>query len=501
MESKLLAIKLILKRAKKRIFLKIFIENLIRALIVTLLLTLIISLIARVMPIYRPFSYGLYILGVSIMGAFIYSLYKIPRDNKVALVIDSLGLKERVISSIEVDSSNPYSSLLVEDTLDRLRNIQYKKGISLKPNKRYVYIAISLFFILGFSYIIPNSKERIAEEIHALNKDKKEEIKKVEKLEKEIKEDKKLSKIEREKLMAQLSDLKKDIKEAENEKDIAKAVEKSLKKLEKDSEKKLNALYDKFNKNNSTKDLASAIKNNNKEEMKEALDKLKSDLEKLSKEEKEKISKDLREGENVDNESLAKALDSLSKSLSEGDDGELTKSLASLESALEDDGNERMAAAIGNGLGNKAGLGSSKGSGSGAGKGSGAGSGSGKGSGTGSGAGSGSGNGSEGISEYGSGISNKSPGQGSEGEYEKVFKPSRIGGEGEKEILNGKINNKGKGQSSLSDKRGVGSLGEMIPYNEVIGEYSEKAMEDIEDFDIPEGMKDLIKSYFSSLED
>lgn len=41
----------------------------------------------------------------------------------------------------------------------------------------------------------------------------------------------------------------------------------------------------------------------------------------------------------------------------------------------------------------------------------------------------------------------------------------------------------------------------MIPYDEVIGEYEDKAMESINNYNIPEGMRDLVKDYFSSLGD
>ena len=39
------------------------------------------------------------------------------------------------------------------------------------------------------------------------------------------------------------------------------------------------------------------------------------------------------------------------------------------------------------------------------------------------------------------------------------------------------------------------------PYDQVIGEYKEKAFQSIEGRQIPQGMQDIVKDYFSSLED
>jgi len=43
--------------------------------------------------------------------------------------------------------------------------------------------------------------------------------------------------------------------------------------------------------------------------------------------------------------------------------------------------------------------------------------------------------------------------------------------------------------------------GSSVPYNQVIGQYKDKAMESIKASDIPPGMKDMVKEYFTSLEE
>jgi hypothetical protein len=43
--------------------------------------------------------------------------------------------------------------------------------------------------------------------------------------------------------------------------------------------------------------------------------------------------------------------------------------------------------------------------------------------------------------------------------------------------------------------------GNSVTYDQVIGEYKQQALDSINSNDIPAGMKDLIKDYFSSLEE
>jgi hypothetical protein len=147
-----------------------------------------------------------------------------------------------------------------------------------------------------------------------------------------------------------------------------------------------------------------------------------------------------------------------------------------------------------------AGQGTAQGQGQGQGQGAGQGSGQGQsGNGAGGGAGSGSSNGNGGVTGASGGIGSKAPGSGEKKEYEKIFTPHRLGGEGETSKLTGKNNNSGSSESTLSSDPNA-ALGELKPYNQVSGEYVERAMENLDDYQIPEAMLEIIKDYFSSLE-
>ncbi|NLN47701.1 MAG: hypothetical protein GX154_01080, partial [Clostridiales bacterium] len=121
----------------------------------------------------------------------------------------------------------------------------------------------------------------------------------------------------------------------------------------------------------------------------------------------------------------------------------------------------------------------------------------------GSGTGTGTGNGSDVVSENGNkglGIGKKDTTGGDIKEYEKVFATRLLGGEGDKDILQGNKNDNGQTKIFQTEK-GLTVKGEMLPYNQVIGQYKEEAFQTMESSQIPQGMQNIVKEYFTSLED
>ena len=56
------------------------------------------------------------------------------------------------------------------------------------------------------------------------------------------------------------------------------------------------------------------------------------------------------------------------------------------------------------------------------------------------------------------------------------------------------------GSTERKEQIGFGAAGESVPYAEVYQSYRDDAMRALETDDIPHGMQELIKEYFSSLE-
>lgn len=83
-------------------------------------------------------------------------------------------------------------------------------------------------------------------------------------------------------------------------------------------------------------------------------------------------------------------------------------------------------------------------------------------------------------------------------EYKMIYVPERLGGDGNEITVSGRKLD--SGSSTYTDSFGPVKNGQMIPYREVLGRYREKAVQTMDRLDIPAGMKELVKSYFSSLE-
>ncbi|MFD3158563.1 hypothetical protein ACFIJ5_17185 [Haloimpatiens sp. FM7330] len=85
-------------------------------------------------------------------------------------------------------------------------------------------------------------------------------------------------------------------------------------------------------------------------------------------------------------------------------------------------------------------------------------------------------------------------------QYDKVFTSKTLGGSGKKSNITGDKKNNGS-MEQIKTQKGVTLRGNSVPYNKVVGEYKNRAMENVKRSDIPDGMKEIVKSYFSSLEE
>lgn len=515
----------ILKKVRKRVFLKITVKNSIAGICLALAIGVIMGLLSRVVPVYNVYSLWTYIAAVILVLALFSAFLFLPKQKEMAQLLDSFGLQERITTSLELETeASVYKEFLLKDTVNHLEKLDYKEKISMSPNKNIIITLIVLLIAFGATLLMPEPLKEEAQKAHELSVYKKEHQKKVGKSEKEIEKNAALTEEQKKDLLSKLEVLKQELKKAENPTELQKALEKTAKKLEQkiDASKAadLKSMAERLAENKETKALANALKSGNMDEVAKQLEKLKNKAQSMDSSSRKSLEDTMAKASNaVGDSELKDGLDSLSNALNDGDENSINKSVDKISGAVKNGlSQEKMNEALaktqsnlqaqqpgdaqaqgqgqGQGTGQSAGQGAG---GSGAGNGNGAGSGAGGG---GSGAGSGSGNNDAGVTPYGQGgIANKTPSGGTEKQYEKVFTPTRLGGQGETSLLTGKNNNNpGNGESKISDNTNA-TLGELKPYNQVVGEYSEKAMESVNNSSIPSGMEDIIKSYFSSLQE
>ncbi|NLY19326.1 MAG: hypothetical protein GX045_10400 [Clostridiaceae bacterium] len=117
----------------------------------------------------------------------------------------------------------------------------------------------------------------------------------------------------------------------------------------------------------------------------------------------------------------------------------------------------------------------------------------------GAGAGSGSTNEDAGYNEGDQPGSGRAPGDRKGNEYRSIYIPERLGGEGNESLISGQKLQSGSSTFIEADGAPV-QKGVMLPWNEVLSEYREEAVQSMERQDIPAGLEMLVRDYFSSLE-
>ncbi|MGK0465652.1 hypothetical protein [Clostridium sp.] len=482
----------ILKKIRGRFVLSSIFVNICIGSLVAVIVGIILSTISRFIPIYNVYQKVTYICAAAIVMALFYSLIVRPDLKAIAAKVDSFELKERVSSAIEIENKECiYKELLARDALNNLKGLNYKKNISLIPKKKFLLSLCVLLVILLGSTLLPDPLSSLAEKNHATDVYKKQEVEKVNSAVKKVYEDTKLSTQQKEDLIAKLEELKAELKTTKDIEEVKKAVQKTTEKLalKKNEElsKDLKNLEAKLGENKDTEKLSEALKKNDKESVKKELDKLKEELKTMDENSKKDLKKTLSKASAAtSNSDLKDGLDALGDGISSGDENainssvdqiskiakkgtaseDMNKALAQVQEELQGettDGQEQKQA-----QGQGAGQGQGSGSGSGSGQGQGAG---------GSGAGSGTGNKDLGVTPYGS------------------------GGTGTASGLTGKKNDNSGSSDSFITNNPNAELGNLKPYDQVIGEYTDKAMESLNSNEIPDGMRDVIKGYFTSLQD
>lgn len=531
-----------LKKWRKRLFIKKAIDNLMNFSFYAVIMSIGLIILSKFIPIYAPYIKGLWIILSFIFISVTYSVVKYPKEKEAAMVADSFGLKDRIITALEFREKNLKSSsrgenflgiyeIQKKDALNFLSKTNYK-NIKLKGNRKYIKKLSIVLAVMVSTLVLPEPLKDKAQNIHEVKVAKNSQLKKIEEIKKDVNKNTSLKDWEKKTLKHNLTKLQEEIKKSEGQEEINKSLQKTSKKLEllraEYEGNDLKKIADEFIKNDATKELGQALKNKDTQEIKKLIKENTEKLKKISPEERKELAESYKNLANAlkDNPKLASAIKKLGESIANGDLGDLSSEMQELSAALSDlmedtdfqkairqvenslasnaeasgeNSGDAQGSQQGNNGGNSSGKGNSEG-----GEGSNSEGGSGE-NGSGSGAGSGSSQGKEeesskGNSQGSTGINKKEKGSGSDvKDYPRIFTTKTLGGQGDTSNIEGKREKKGKVEE-IRTSNGVTLRGESVPYNEVVGEYRSRAMDNINSYSIPEGMKEIIKIYFSSLE-
>ena len=494
------------KRIKANFLLNLSIVGL--KLLLCLIFSLLLISLFITIPYIEEICIGILVIGLIII--LIYGFIKAPKKDKVALMVDSKGLDERLITSLElIGCEDNISIAQKKDTVESIKKFDIKK-IKISIDKKQSLLSLGLIIMCILILFVPSTARKEAQKIRDFDKYQKSVIEKVEKEKKEIEKSDDLSAEEKEEVKKLLEDTVKELKESEKKSEVNKTLERLEKKLE-DKKEKLSSEKSKEALENSKKKLLDDFNKEKEAEAKKDVNKLVNELmekqqskplaEAMLSGDQEAINKELAEIQNklgsmssselselsevLKNAALEMSDEELAEALKNASNSVLNKKLdaASLSSAISKSINNS------NGQNNNS---NQQSSGSGQNQQQNSNSGQGQGSsGTGS---SGSGSGSGAGWNTGSTVGKEDDLENSPGE--QIYIPGR--NEGTDGNLTGNKNDNGNSQE-IESQNGLNIGGEKVDYDKVIGDYSNSALEGANNSNLPQSLKDLIKNYFEGL--
>lgn len=471
---------------------KLLIERCINYFIIGITISLILCTITIVLSKFVFISNFKNKLFIYILLGLVFSIFMIifkrPDIYEIAKIGDTLGFKERFITAIELSNNNDNNTmypLVLKDAIEQAKsanfNSLYKINVSYKKYTALI-VALIATVVSGFIPVIETDKINKQASLEQIVNNKLEEI------------DELYNQIENNKLKEQLKELSKELKKVSSEAEVIKAVQKAqykLKEIEnKTAPKSIKELGQQLAKNELTKQLGQNLQNLSANQLKNDLDNLKNELQNMSSDELKKLANDmqtlaqqLEQDNNLKSlinsfsealastnlEQINNSLDALGSELDKtlSESKELKEAIDKINKILNDNksstnqnvdnttSDSNSQAQNGNSNSNKSNGGDGGTPASGRGMGS---------------------------IENKDGTMNNSKNL----ETEKVY-------------IKGELNKSGKIEKI--EQKGDGDVGQIIRYDRVYNEYKQEALKSLNDESIPDGMKNLVEDYFSSLEE
>jgi hypothetical protein len=478
-----------------------------------------------------------------------------PGWYSAAVWLDEAGLRERAVTALEnTGTDTEISRCQCQDALRQIRKFHPEDQPYKWSAKRLRLLAGAGILVLVLT-VIPNPKQLEADRQQAVRREAAQQKHKIEKVRKEMEKANAASPAaEREKAIESLKELEKELERTRNLNQGLKALahtEDQLLKLQNPRTADAEQLAAALKQQEMTRDLGRKITNGDVRGSREETEKILNQAAAMKGAQRQVAAQQISRSANNVAPVVSQLLRSLAAAVSSGQGASASPALlnqlsaaagqAAAISAMNQgmaataDARQGLLAAAGNtssqlavngasgnveavpcpagagqegGSGNNAGAGSTAAGGntpgSQGGNSSGQGSkngGSGQGSG-GGGAGQGSGSGSENRgNEAAANSGSTAQGQADMKfkDYEKVFDPSFINSQGEDSQLRGRAGN--GPEQSVDTNEPLPERGGQRPYKEVAAQYGQRAREALDRSSIPPGMAEIVKGYFSSLEE
>ncbi len=273
---------------------------------------------------------------VGLAVSFFVALFKMPSAMAVARVGDSLGFQERFTTAIEVGmrlDESPLSAYVVEDARQKAEEADFHTLYRVKVNPNYSKVCLMVLVATLMVGFIPGGDR---EQMEAQRRTK-------QKIENEIKAIDAVNRtVKQKEVNEQIKQLKKQLKEAKTEGEAIKAIHKTqqqLKKISKQSTNKdLAALGEKLAQNEQTKALGENIKNENYSQIAKDTEAARKSIENMSEEQLQVLAEQYKKlaSEIVSNDELKDTVQKVSEALQSADVPEIDATLSKLTTTIQD---------------------------------------------------------------------------------------------------------------------------------------------------------------------
>lgn len=415
---------------------------------------------------------------------------------------DACGLKERAITALALSGEDsPMAQLQRRDAQDALAALPVRQAMPFRVSRRVWVSILALMVATGVLLLVPNPQHDALRARERVRQDLRARAEEVEKAAEQLIEDD-MTEEEKSELRRITTEMVKDLKEANDQRDALEKLserQKEMEDLQKNiQERRLEALAAALGSQSGLKGLSEAMQSGDEAQVWDEMEKLAEDMlsdldsQLEAAEQLAQVADSLPEGSAkqamaassalakvgnvVDSlNSLVEALNTVAATSSSA--GSMTINLPMLMSMAR---NGAAQAGSCNGTGSASGTG------------------------TGGGAGAGMGTTNQ-DAGYTPAMSQSKQGEGKGapneriGEYERIYDPTRLGGDGEISHVQGPM-----GEGDIRQVRlgpGTGDMTGDVPYNQVIGEYQDAASQAMRRNALPGALQEMVERYFNSLID
>ncbi len=291
-----------------------------------------------------PVPYLLYKLmatyGAFLLLGLVLSLFLRPGFMETVYAADALGLKERVITAVELwGDSGEVASLQRNDALRAVENADFRRMYRIKAPVRRLSVSIALAVLTALLFFMPTKARDEARHVENLKETVEKQMGEVEKARMEALS-KGLTPMELSEIDKLLRQVKEELKTADTEEEILKALSRAKNEVETvrefNPEPDAGKVLDVLSKHDFTRGLAEIIKNGTADDLKRMIESAAGEISRLDEEGRKQLAEEIKKAaeEVAANDELAKALNDLARALMAEGGGSLDSALQSLGDML-----------------------------------------------------------------------------------------------------------------------------------------------------------------------